>query len=137
MRAPAHAIVEAPGGSTDDRFEIVTCFENQDGPCSTYLCCDLANFVDTASRAVQITQVHRDPVYPALVTVNGETDASLDMLSQFFIPGDMSRSNSDFHRYLLLLFVHQSLKQLQGHEKHQHLHVVARAMIRPLPERAQ
>ena len=55
MHAPAHAIAEAPGGSTDDRFEIVTYFENQDGPCSTYLCGDLANFVDTASRAVQIT----------------------------------------------------------------------------------
>jgi hypothetical protein len=103
--APAHAIAEAPGRSIHDALEVVTFLKNQDGPCSTYLRGDLADFVGTASRAVQIAQVYRYPVYPGLVTVNGEIDASLDMLSQFLVPPDVSRSNSDLHSYLLSFFV--------------------------------
>jgi hypothetical protein len=61
----------------------------------------LAEFVDTASRAVQIAQVHRDPIYPALVTVDGEFNASLNLLAQFLIPADVARSYGNLHRYLL------------------------------------
>jgi hypothetical protein len=82
-------------------LEVGTFLKNQNGPRSTYLCGDLASFVGTASRTIQIAQVYRDPVYPALVTVNGKADASLNVLSQFLIPADVPRSDGDLHRYLL------------------------------------
>jgi hypothetical protein len=101
MCVPAHAIAEAPGRSIDNRLKVVASFENQNRPRSTDICRDLAEFVDTASRAVQIAQVHRDPIYPALVTVDGEFNASLNLLAQFLIPADVARSYGDLHRYLL------------------------------------
>jgi hypothetical protein len=103
--ASTHAIAEAPGRSTHDRLEVVPFLKNQDGPCSSYLCGNLANFVDAASRAIQIAQAYGDSVYPAAVAVSGELNASLHMLPQFLIPADISRSNSDVHCYLLSLFV--------------------------------
>jgi hypothetical protein len=101
MCVPAHAIAEAPSRSIDNRLKVVASLENQDRPRSTDICRDLAELVDTPAWAVQIAQVHRDPIYPALVAVDGEFNASLNLLAQFLVPADVARSYDDFQGYLL------------------------------------
>jgi hypothetical protein len=101
MRVPAYAIAEAPGRSVDHCLKVVASLQNQYGPGSTDMGRDLAEFVVPPARAVQIAQVHRDPIDPALVAVDGEFNASFDLLPQFLVRLDVPCSHSDLHRNLL------------------------------------
>jgi hypothetical protein len=94
---PAHAIAEAPRRSIDYNLKVVASLQNQHGPRSTDNGRHLAEFIATASRAVQIAHVHGNPIYPALVTIEGEFNASLKLLPKLVIPADCACSNSDFH----------------------------------------
>ena len=101
MCVPTHAIAETPRCSIDNSWKVVASLENQDWPRPTDICRDLAELVGAPARAVQIAQVHRDPVNSALVAVDGKFNASLNLLTQFLVPTDVARSYGDLQGYLL------------------------------------
>jgi hypothetical protein len=101
MCVPAHAIAETPRRSIDNRWKVVASLENQDRPRSTDICRDLTELVGAAARAVEIAQVHRDPINSALVAVDGEFNASLNLMAQLLVPTDVARSYGNLRGYLL------------------------------------
>jgi hypothetical protein len=98
VNTPPDAISEAPCGSIDNRGDIDTLLQNDYGLGAPHVGCDVAHFVDAASRAVQVGHRNGDPIYAATVAVNGEFDASMNLLLKILVPHDIARSNSDFHR---------------------------------------
>ncbi len=78
MCVPAYSIAEALGRSIDHRLKVITSLQNQDGPRSTDICGHLAEFIDAASRTVQIGLVYRNSIYAIPVAIDGELNASLD-----------------------------------------------------------
>jgi hypothetical protein len=104
VRVPAYAIAESLGRPADHSLKVVASLQNQHRPRSPDIGCDLAEFIDAAPWTIQIVQIHRDSIDPALVAVNGEFNASLDLPPQFLVPADLARSNGNFHRCLLSCF---------------------------------
>jgi hypothetical protein len=98
VNTPPDTISEPADRPVDYSKNIDALFQNHDGLRASHVGPNLAQFVYTASRAVHVAHVDRDPRYAALMPVNSEFDNSLHPILQIFTPNDIACSNGNFHR---------------------------------------
>jgi hypothetical protein len=99
VNTPPDAVSEAADRSLDCGKDIDALLQNHDWLRASHLGSDVAEFVYTASRAVHVAHINRDPRYAAFMPVNSECNTSLHPILQIFIPSDIACSNGNFHCY--------------------------------------